>query len=124
MPIVDPRATRCPDIWDSNSIESEIKYRVKGEKWGFHRTDVLKKFPFPEPENVKFISESVVWHAISKHYKTRYINEILRIYHVNKCKSRLTTLSKKIAEGRIYGHRSILNDGYEYLIYNPIYLMK
>src|SRR5439155_17624599 len=35
------------DIMDSNPLELRFKYRVRGEKWGFQRTDVLRKFPYP-----------------------------------------------------------------------------
>lgn len=41
------------DITDSDSLEIRYKYKVKGEKWGFHRTDILKQFPFPDFENIK-----------------------------------------------------------------------
>jgi len=68
------------DRFDSNSFESYFIYKISGEKWGFQRTDVLRKFPFKEFENEKFIAESSVWFEISKYYKTRYINIPLRIY--------------------------------------------
>ena len=65
---------------DSDSLEIHYRYHVQGEKWGFHRTDVLKEFPFPE--NVHgLVPEGVVWSVISRHYRTRYVNEALRIYH-------------------------------------------
>ena len=38
------------DPLDSNSLEKEMRYRVKGEKWGILRLDVLRKFPFPTSE--------------------------------------------------------------------------
>lgn len=68
------------DICDSNSIEMTYRYRVRGEKWGFHRTDVLKRFLFPYFEGEKFMAESVVWNQIARHFKTRFINVPLRIY--------------------------------------------
>jgi len=71
------------DIFDSNSFETTFVYKIKGEKWGFQKTDVLKEFPFKEFDGEKFIAESSVWFAISKKYKTRYINKPLRIYAIN-----------------------------------------
>lgn len=68
---------------DSNTIESRYRLRVKGEKWGFHRTDVLRRFPFPVGDEL-YLPESLVWHAISREYKTRYVNERLRIYWCNE----------------------------------------
>ena len=67
------------DITDSNSLEIRYRFKVIGEKWGFHRTDVLLKFPFPEPiQRMSHIPESIVWTKIGKEYKTRFINERLR----------------------------------------------
>lgn len=67
---------------DSNTIEIRNKYGVFGEKWGFQRTDVLKKYPFPEFEGERYIPPALVWNRIAETYKTRYINEPLRIYEV------------------------------------------
>jgi glycosyltransferase involved in cell wall biosynthesis len=56
------------------------KYRVKGEKWGFHRTDVLRRFPFPEFEAERFVAEGLVWNRIAREYQLKLVNEPLRIY--------------------------------------------
>lgn len=69
------------DITDSDSLEIRYRYKVRGEKWGFQRTDVLRKFPFPEPKNARFVIEAIVWRAIARQFKTRYVNEALRIYY-------------------------------------------
>ena len=68
------------DVFDSDSVEIRCRYAVGGEKWGFTRTDILRECPFPEIENEKFITEEIVWNRIALRYKTRFINEILRIY--------------------------------------------
>ncbi len=92
------------DVLDSDSIELFFKYNVKGEKWGFHRTDVLKQFPFPTVRNAKFVSEGVVWFAIARRFKTRFVNEMLRIYHMNdETGDRLTSLSPAALFGRALG---------------------
>ena len=70
------------DVFDSNSILTQDKYGIKGEKWGFQRTDILKEYPFPEYDDEKFITENIVWDKISLKYKTRFINEKLRIYEI------------------------------------------
>ena len=69
------------DVFDSDTLEITYKYKAKGEKWGFHRRDVLKKYPFPERQGQKFVPESVVWNRIARDYKTRFVNEALRIYY-------------------------------------------
>ena len=84
------------DIFDSNSFETTFIYKIKGEKWGFQRTEVLKKFPFQEFEGEKFIAESSVWFKLSKQYKTRYINEPLRIYEINEDSLSSDTINLRI----------------------------
>ena len=99
------------DIFDSNSIETNFIYKIRGEKWGFQRTDVLKKFPFKEFEGEKFISESSVWFAISKKYKTRYINKPLRIYEINSdsLSSNSITLRVNNPKGVFYSYSQEFN---------------
>jgi glycosyltransferase involved in cell wall biosynthesis len=69
------------DVCDATYLEDKYIHKIKGEKWGFQRTDVLKEFPFPEPEGLKLVSEGYVWARISQKYLTRYVNECLRVYH-------------------------------------------
>lgn len=67
------------DLTDSDSLEIFYRYKVKGDKWGFQRTNVLRHHLFPELDEVKFIPEGVVWNAIAKSHRIRFINEILLI---------------------------------------------
>jgi len=92
------------DIFDSNSFKSTFIYKIKGEKWGFQRTDILRKFPFKEFEGERFIAESSVWFEISRFYKTRYINEPLRIYEINEDSLSTNTINLRInnPQGTIY----------------------
>lgn len=43
-----------------------VNKRVSGDKAEVWRTTVLRAYPFPEYPNEKFLSEAVVWNAISK----------------------------------------------------------
>ncbi len=46
------------------------------------RVDVLKGHPFPEPEGVKFVTESILWDRLAAEgYRTWFFNEALRIQH-------------------------------------------
>jgi glycosyltransferase involved in cell wall biosynthesis len=113
------------DVLDSDTIEVTFKYGVGGEKWGFQRTDVLKQFPFPSVPNAKFISESIVWFALSRKYKTRFINEPLRIYHVHDgAADHLSTLSQGVLFGRAYLHRFVLNELIDWLFRTPRSLVR
>lgn len=109
------------DVFDSNSMEINYKFGVKGEKWGFHRTDVLRDFSFPCIDGVKFVPEGVVWSAIAREYKTRFVNEKLRIYYQDDGNERLTCpdLPGRHAVSRAFWHRSVLNNDIEWFRYAP-----
>lgn len=68
------------DPLDCSAAELEYRYKVRGEKWGFLRLDVLRQFPYPEDVEGNFIPESYIWCQVSQEYKTRHVNEVLRIY--------------------------------------------
>ncbi len=70
------------DTTDSDSLEIYYRYGVRGEKWGFQRCDVLRRYPFPDVDGARFLPEGVVWNTIAKSYKVRFVNEVLRIYFI------------------------------------------
>jgi glycosyltransferase involved in cell wall biosynthesis len=78
------------DPTDSNPLELRFGLRVGGEKWGFQRTDVMRRFPFPGEHGSPRPPEGIVWDAIGRQYQTRYINEALRVYWQDQS-DRLTT---------------------------------
>ena len=57
--------------------------RRRGEMWGFHRTEVLRRFPFPEYAGERFVPEGLVWNRIGRQYRIRFINEVLRTYYAS-----------------------------------------
>lgn len=64
----------------SNYLDMVYKYKVKGEKWGFARTDILRKYKFPNIPGGYF-QESYLWAQIALNYQTAFLNIPLRIYH-------------------------------------------
>jgi hypothetical protein len=72
-----------------------------GEKWGFTKTSVLKGICV---NNQIFsnglIPEGIIWNLISKEgFVTKYINKVLRIYHVDVENSLSSTSVNKRAFG-------------------------
>ncbi len=115
---------------DSDSMEIRYRYRVKGEKWGFNRVDVLRCFPYPERDDMKFILEGFVWYQIASSYKTRFVNEILRIYYVqetrvsdqlskNMSDIKITILPKYAIGGSLY-YALLLNNNVRWFRYDPV----
>jgi glycosyltransferase involved in cell wall biosynthesis len=113
------------DILDSDSLEMYMKYRTPGEKWGFQKTAVLREFPFPALPDERFVPESVVWLALSRKYKTRFVNEVLYIYHVNDGRpDHLEQLSAAVLWGRAFFHRQVLNEFIDWVFRAPLILFR
>lgn len=114
------------DVLDSDSVEMYMRYRTGGEKWGFQRTDVLREFPFPQLADAKFVPESVVWLALSRKYKTRFVNEVLYIYYLkdggNDHMSELT--SPGVLWGRAFFHQQVLNEYSDWMNRTPLTLYR
>lgn len=68
-------------VLDCRHYEMESVHGVTGEKWGCHRTAVLRQFEFPEVAGEKYCPEGVVWNRVARSYLVRHVNEALRIYH-------------------------------------------
>ena len=115
------------DVFDSDSLEVLHKYHITGEKWGFSRTDILRKFPFPEDVQ-GYVPESFVWFAIARKYKTRFINQALRIYHqsddsITKFYKRNTKIGKDY-EGTAFYFYEVFKNDFDWFLFNPIWFMK
>lgn len=63
------------EILDCNSIDFRFKYNMKGDMAEVFKTDILRKYSFPEIEGEKFCPEALVWNRIAREYKLRYFNE-------------------------------------------------
>jgi len=116
----------CDEWIDSTSVEMAHRYRVRGEKWGFHRTDVLRRFPFPDDVS-GYVPESFVWVQIDRHYKTRYVNEALRCYHRDQSDSQITTMvrdPRPDANGGLIGGAAELRESAKWFLYDPVALAK
>ena len=69
---------------DGHPYEVMSSLNRKGEMWGFHRTEILRQFKFPEIPGEKFVPEGLIWNRIGKEYLIRFINEPLREYYDSK----------------------------------------
>ena len=115
------------DIFDSDSLESRYRYKMTGEKWGFTRTEVLRRYPYPE-DVVGHVPEGVVWSAIAKDYKTRFINAELRIYYKHEDsitqRGRQAAGARGNAEGHTLWARAILEEELLWFVYQPQRFLK
>ena len=65
------------NVFDCNSVEIETRHRISGEIAMATRTDVRRRFPFPEDVG-RYCMPSLVWNRIAANYLTRYINTPLQ----------------------------------------------
>ncbi len=120
------------DPTDSDSLEIRYRFKMVGEKWGFHRTEVMREFPFPELSGCNHVPESVVWSAIARKYKTRFVNEPLRTYWSGTDRLTNSTSSQKswnyIIKKSAHAHRllsqEVLNKELDYFKYMPVSFFK
>lgn len=73
------------EMLDDTSISIRYKQGIKGDMKEVFRTDVLKKYPFPEINGERFCPEVLVWNRIAEKYKLRHFNQIIYLadYQVN-----------------------------------------
>lgn len=73
------------DPFFHNSFDKNVYRNIKGEKWGFNKTSILKGITINEDVFGRgLIPEGYIWFLIaSKGYITKYINKTLRIYYTN-----------------------------------------
>lgn len=113
--------------FDSDDLSLRFRFGVEGEKWAFHRRDILEHYPYPEfiPG---FVVEGVVWNAIARKYRTRYVNEVVRIYYPeeNSLVNSRKTLGKlrSIAQGTSYAYREFIDHDGKWFFSAPLKLIK
>lgn len=104
-------------VLDSNLLEINYKYNLPGEKWPIFRTATLKQFPFPETLKRTYFPEAIIWFQISRKYKIRFINELLRIYFIEDGSMVHGVQASKNAWGGHYEHLDKLNEQIDYIQY-------
>ncbi len=62
-------------VIDAYPTEMSEKWKVRGDMKEVFRTEIMRKFPFPEIEGEHFCPEVLVWNRIGRNYKLRYINK-------------------------------------------------
>lgn len=77
-----------------NDIDIHYKKHVTGDKAEIWRTDILKKYRFPEYHNEKFQGENFIWWQIALEYDMLYVNKI--IYITEYLEGGLTKSGKKL----------------------------
>jgi glycosyltransferase involved in cell wall biosynthesis len=116
------------DPFDTNLRDCYFRYKLRGERAGAARIEVLRQYPFPVIENTRFIPEGAIWFEIARTYKIRFVNEIFRTYYMDD-QAAGPTLSKSSrvganAAGRLYYYQSLLRRDMKYFLFSPMTFVK
>jgi hypothetical protein len=108
-------------VLDSDNLELQFKYGVSGEKWGFVRTAVLRRFPCDEsPEMGAF-----PWGRIAAAgYRTRYVDKVLRTYYVDSGDSMSKKVTVKRPMTNVRRNAETLNLAWKYFGAQPLLFVK
>ncbi len=115
------------DPYYSNTFESYNLDGIKGEKWGFTKTNVLKGVMLNSYLFGKgLIPESCIWNLLSHEgYITKYVNKVTRIYYINEENSLSSFGIEKSALGTLLNSISSVNWFYKnYLFKTPLFFLK
>lgn len=109
------------DPTDSDALEIRYRYHVTGEKWGFQTTAARREFPSPEVADQPNVPESIVWNRISRRYRTRFVNEVLRTYHVGDDSITRTSGASVARRAPAYAlrNRIVLDEELDWFRYAP-----
>lgn len=101
------------DIIDCPGIHFGAVFGINGDNAEVYKTEILKKFPFPEIEDEKFCPEGLIWNRLSNKYKMRFFNEGIYI-----CEYLADGLSASSVRRRIESYQ------YSMLYYSESYFSK
>jgi glycosyltransferase involved in cell wall biosynthesis len=103
-------------VLDASGLEARYRWGIEGELWGFVRTEVLRHFRFPESAERTYIPESLVWDRIATRYRTRFVDRVLRVYHLESGPTSLGSPRDPArgAYGGVEQHRMVLNEQMEW----------
>jgi glycosyltransferase involved in cell wall biosynthesis len=116
------------DLLDTFSLDWVYRYKMTHEMSGFVTIAILKAFPFPEHIKKAYVTEAIVWSKIGKRYKTRYVNDVVRIYYVNEDHE---SISKSIRpnsrcnyDGLILYYQQVMEEHLNYFFHAPVLILK
>ena len=105
----DQKGNLVGKLFEKEVIADTLEYLLSrpnhGEKWGFLRMDVFREFPFPEDVKNVHIPETYFMHACTQKYKSKFVNDVLRVYYVQEHSDSLNEKLKKKENyaGNYYG---------------------
>jgi glycosyltransferase involved in cell wall biosynthesis len=116
------------DAYPRDPLDADMRARKyvhgpRGEKWGVVLTDIARRYPFPQVAIGKYLPEGIVWLDMAKRFKTRAVNEVVRIYYIDDAEPGVTAAIRRRlaahAEGNWHYYIWLLNNDLEYFFTSP-----
>lgn len=98
----------------ADALSLTYRYGIRGDKADVFKTDVLKKFPFPEIEGENFLTEATVWYRIARAgYTLRIVNEVLyeACYRADGLSARILQLHVQNIRGTLMFYKEEIEGG-------------
>ena len=119
---------KCHDFIDMSWHEMVLKYNINNENitcWNLNKlrqcVNIQDKFWFSD--RIKNLMEFVLWARLGRKYKTRWINQVLRIYHTD-AETRLSTLNNKnMFYKNLVGTKFFVDENIKYFFWKPKYFL-
>jgi glycosyltransferase involved in cell wall biosynthesis len=114
------------DNFLTNNFELAYKYKIKGEKWGCIKTNLLKKIKFPIVKN-SYFPEAYLWFSLAIDHKVICYNTALRNYFSNNSGIMALSKNRDHNERKVnitYLSWLIRNFGVQLFYVSPINLIK
>ena len=67
------------DLMESNAVDLRYNHGVGGDKMALIRTDILRRFLFPDNLGRYLVPESLVWNRISQEYQMICVNSVVGV---------------------------------------------
>jgi glycosyltransferase involved in cell wall biosynthesis len=101
---------------DSTLRTRHFVHKIRGEHFGSLRTDIARRYPFPEVVLDSYLPDGIVWLEIAKTYKDRCVNEVFRYYYTSPDSVGLVG----VTSGKLMYYRYMLSNHWQYCAIAPL----
>lgn len=106
---------KLPDnVHRCKTYETDTKYHSYGDKVVIYRTEIFKKYPFPQFKGEKFFGESYVFNQIDDHYDMLVMNHV--VYNFDYQKDGLSQDFRKLYRNNPNGFLLQFEQGSKYAL--------